>query len=388
MNILPKKSWHVRTKQNIARVRRDEAKAAEEEKETQRRIALAAQESRTALLRERASKRLAGASAPSEVEQEENGEVRSVEAAEEVDTRFGLPLASLRDVVQADGHVNFFQDVEGGKRQGGVNDEYEDEKRKEQEDYEKKIGYLVYLGQDSIEHSKNKPWYSKIDRGKPKELEKELENEKDKDKAAGIIGGLEEKSKTLSIEEIRMTKFKSFLDPLKDIRKHLTAPGVKRKLDSFPSSSKSFKKTDSLLPPPSKKLCVEEVSKKSKKEKHKKHKHKSSKKSKKHKKHRKHSKSKDGSESGSSSWESEDSEEEKKRSKLEQLRAERLQREREERRKAEKVLAKLRGEPEPEPPQQKSSNNYDSRERPESSVKQKYNSQFNPHLARQNYDYQ
>jgi hypothetical protein len=270
-----------------------------------------------------------------------------------------IPLVEIADLTQSDGHINFFQEIEDGKRQEtGVNAEHESEKKKEQEDYEKKIGLLVYLGQDSAEGSKSRPWYENIDRRSSQESASASVT----DKAA------------IETRELKITKLKDFEDPLKDIRKYLHTPGVKKKYNSSSSvtASASLKRKAEDQPQSLRKH------KKSKKEKKKKSKSKRSK-----SKKSKHHKSDSGSESGSSGP---DSEEERKQKNLEKLRAERLTREREERRKADKLLANLRGETLPEPSASESTDPMRRISAREPVVKQKYNSQFNPHLARQNYD--
>ncbi|XP_073880776.1 leukocyte receptor cluster member 1 isoform X3 [Macaca fascicularis] len=103
MNILPKKSWHVRNKDNVARVRRDEAQAREEEKERERRALLAQQEARTEFLRKKAR---------------HQNSLPELEAAEA-----GAPSS---------GPVDLFRELlEEGKGVIRGNKEYEEEKRQE-----------------------------------------------------------------------------------------------------------------------------------------------------------------------------------------------------------------------------------------------------------------
>ncbi|XP_038069433.1 leukocyte receptor cluster member 1-like [Patiria miniata] len=150
MNILPKKSWHVRTNKNIERVKRDEAQAAEENKKRQERAALAEQEARTALLRRKA---------------------RQLTAAEDPE-EYHLPSGSTEDdrlAVQTSAdteHVDLFSDLSTEKQKGEKNKEREKEEKAAQEKYEQKIGLLTYLGQSSAEALTATPWYFKSpDRG-------------------------------------------------------------------------------------------------------------------------------------------------------------------------------------------------------------------------------
>ncbi|XP_042824205.1 leukocyte receptor cluster member 1 [Panthera tigris] len=131
MNILPKKSWHVRNKDNVARVRRDEAQAREEEKERERRVLLAQQEARTEFLRKKARRQ---------------NSLPELEAAEA-----GAPTP---------GPVDLFRELlEEGKGVTRGNKEYEEEKRQEKERQEKALGILTYLGQSAAEAQTQPPWY-------------------------------------------------------------------------------------------------------------------------------------------------------------------------------------------------------------------------------------
>ena len=347
MNILPKKKWHVRTSENIARVRRDEAKAAEEAKELERRSKLAEQEARTSLMRERARmKRIEGGS-------DEKIATDRSEAA--------IPDDS-NSVMGKGGHVNFFQQLEDGDGAASTNKEHEEEKKKEQEEYEKKVGYLTYLGQDTEELTGEQVWWKK----KPQDrLVMPESNE---------------------VKSAVSKKHKEFLDPLSDLRKYLKCDGVRltmkkheKKLEevevkalNFDSMKKKKRRRSSSSSSRSRSRDRKKKRKKSIGEypKHKRRRRSSS------ERHRRKSK-KDKQKyirrrSSSYSSESDDVKKSEARSNLEKMRRERLERERKEREKANRLVY---GEPVAENKNDQSEGNGKS---------QKYNSQFNPEFARQN----
>ncbi|XP_033747648.1 leukocyte receptor cluster member 1-like [Pecten maximus] len=165
MNILHHKSWHVRNKDNIERVRRDEAKAAEEEKDRLRKVALAEQEARTDFLRQKARHQKITSTASSTITSPEKIEGAEVKV-DEAEGKTKLDVYGSDSLVSdiytgSGGHINFFKDTEGVST-GKHNIDHEAEKKAEKEEWEKKMGILTYLGQSSLEsQGGTAPWYAK-----------------------------------------------------------------------------------------------------------------------------------------------------------------------------------------------------------------------------------
>lgn len=264
--------------------------------------------------------------------------------------------------VSASKHVDLFSDHEEKQQKVKPMDE---EKRLEQEKYEKQIGYLTYLGQDTHESLGTQSWYNEV----PK---RDSQNAYDQSGEKIEIG----------------LKVKHLHDPMFQFLKKSFSTEIKRSSDKQ-SSDKNVTGTQSqlvgaerstiqeTLKPPKRSRSPDRDYKKSKKLKVKKEKKEKKKKHKKEKRRHKHSSS------------SEDSEEEQLRQHklqtLQKLRDERLQREREEQNRT-KELLRLKN-PTLLPPEElkKPDEKATSSEPRIPPMKQKYNSQFNPYLAKQNY---
>ncbi|KAK3805927.1 MAG: hypothetical protein J3Q66DRAFT_407479 [Benniella sp.] len=146
MNILPHKSWHVYSQQNRERVRKDEAKAAEEEKKEQDRSIAAEREYRLAALRQRAQKRLT------------DSQYGETSEADPISSEHGPPTAEdTESTAVVRQHVNFWSDLEQQdtkSKQG--NAEYEAEVKAKQEKWDRTIAMHLDTGIKG-----KSPWYTK-----------------------------------------------------------------------------------------------------------------------------------------------------------------------------------------------------------------------------------
>ncbi|KAK5980436.1 hypothetical protein GCK32_009053, partial [Trichostrongylus colubriformis] len=72
------------------------------------------------------------------------------------------------------GHVNLFQDLEAAERNnfGKGNKEYEEEKRKEQQEFDSKLGIQKCFAEGTNELNKVQEWYAKVSRPWVKDDEK------------------------------------------------------------------------------------------------------------------------------------------------------------------------------------------------------------------------
>lgn len=274
-------------------------------------------------------------------------ETQSIEASEPSSSHEGEQTS-----VSASDHIDLFADHEDKQKKVKPMDE---EKRLEQEKYEKQIGYLTYLGQDTHEALGTRSWYNAA----PNRDSKSECNEKGEEIEVGI-------------------KVKHLHDPmLQFLKKPITVEKSKSndKSNSINIQSIEIPKTPVILEKSRKRSASPEK------------KHKKSKRSKKERKDKKKKHKKEKRKRKRSSSESSDSEAEQIRQlkvqNLQKLREERLQRERNEKNRTKEFLREKC--PSLLPPEEIKKPIENTTEQRIPHMKQKYNSQFNPFLAKQNY---
>lgn len=118
MNILPKKSWHVRTRKNIERVQRDEAEA------------------------ERLAK----------IEEDRHLEIEQEKRIRELRLRAGVA------VPETSGHINLFEQPED--KQTTKNKDHDEEQSREEAQRQQRTGLFNRLGRTE---DVNRPWYCNTD---------------------------------------------------------------------------------------------------------------------------------------------------------------------------------------------------------------------------------
>lgn len=231
---------------------------------------------------------------------------------------FDIDFQPSESSLQPEEHINLFSDIEHAVQT--TNESHDREIKEKKEEYEKKIGYLTYLGQDTNESLGKKNWYDLPPESTRFSRSSQVKDTYDKLVLKDETGKPRERRIDEKDGEIGW-RSKQKIDPLNSFKEYC-------------STTKSrIHKEDVMVP-------TEKLHRKDKK-----------------KNKKSHKKSKDDS-----------------LAKLQKLREARLKREQQEKYKTKMFLSNLTGE-----------NPINEEVKKPKTMIPKYNSQFNPELARQNY---
>uniref|UniRef100_A0A183CSF3 Cir_N domain-containing protein n=2 Tax=Globodera pallida TaxID=36090 RepID=A0A183CSF3_GLOPA len=174
--------------ENVARVRRDEAKAAEEERARTERAALADNEDRVRRLKRRAATGASGAAAA------------AVSSAADIfgGGASGAPAASsaIDDESAMTKHVNLFAELEEQERTNTTvgNREYAAERKKEQDDWESKVGIMKRFAEDTKEYAKETEWWQGIPLVREGRVDKQQPDKSETKKSTKFMTGEEKRA--------------------------------------------------------------------------------------------------------------------------------------------------------------------------------------------------